>query len=212
MLQRASLCRALIHEPQLLMLDEPFGALDQFTREELWAIMQELWMTHRPTVLLVTHDLKEAGYLANRICVMQARPGRIIDDGAVTFPRPRTIAMTYDPEFVATDPAAARADRQSPTRPRRRSIERATAPPHRLGRPHHRLLRRRGKCSASLFGVKDIVLPRPSPDHRHALWSGRPRSWPHAMQTLYTTLVGFGLGIMIGVALGVADRLVAARL
>src|SRR5262249_30215654 len=63
MLQRASLCRALVHDPQLLMLDEPFGALDQFTREELWAIMQDLWMTRRPTVLLVTHDLKEAAYL-----------------------------------------------------------------------------------------------------------------------------------------------------
>jgi NitT/TauT family transport system ATP-binding protein len=100
MLQRASLCRALIHEPQLLMLDEPFGALDQFTREELWAIMQELWMTHRPTVLLVTHDLKEAGYLANRICVMQARPGRIIDDSEVPFPRPRTIEMSYTLDFV----------------------------------------------------------------------------------------------------------------
>ena len=101
MLQRASLCRALVHEPQLLMLDEPFGALDQFTREELWTIMQELWMTHRPTVVLVTHDLKEAAYLANRICVMQARPGRIIDESVVTFPRPRTIAMSYDPGFVA---------------------------------------------------------------------------------------------------------------
>lgn len=101
MLQRASLCRALIHEPQLLMLDEPFGALDQFTREELWAIMQELWLTHRPTVLLVTHDLKEAGYLANRICVMRARPGQIIDDSVVPFARPRTIAMSYDPTFVA---------------------------------------------------------------------------------------------------------------
>ena len=86
MLQRASLCRALVHEPQLLMLDEPFGALDQFTREELWAIMQELWMKMRPTVLLVTHDLKEAGYLANRICVMRARPGQIIDDAEVSFP------------------------------------------------------------------------------------------------------------------------------
>ena len=85
MLQRASLCRALVHEPQLLMLDEPFGALDQFTREELWAIMQELWMKLRPTVLLVTHDLKEAGYLANRICVMRARPGQIIDDAEVPF-------------------------------------------------------------------------------------------------------------------------------
>ncbi len=99
-MQRASLCRALVHEPQLLMLDEPFGALDQFTREELWAIMQDLWMTHRPTVLLVTHDLKEAAYLANRICVMQARPGRIIDESVVTFARPRTIEMSYDPDFV----------------------------------------------------------------------------------------------------------------
>jgi NitT/TauT family transport system ATP-binding protein len=101
MLQRASLCRALVHEPQLLMLDEPFGALDQFTREELWAIMQELWMKLRPTVLLVTHDLKEAGYLANRICVMTTRPGRIIDDAEVPFPRPRTIDMSYTPEFVS---------------------------------------------------------------------------------------------------------------
>ncbi len=101
MLQRASLCRALIHEPQLLMLDEPFGALDQFTREELWGVMQELWITHRPTVLLVTHDLKEAAFLANRICVMAARPGRIIDDSAVPFPRPRTVQMTYEPDFVS---------------------------------------------------------------------------------------------------------------
>jgi len=100
MMQRASLCRALVHEPQLLMLDEPFGALDQFTREELWGIMQELWMTRRPTVLLVTHDLKEAVYLANRICVMQARPGRIIQESVVAFARPRTIALSYDPEFV----------------------------------------------------------------------------------------------------------------
>jgi len=100
MLQRASLCRALIHEPQLLMLDEPFGALDQFTREELWGVMQDLWLSRKPTVVLVTHDLKEAAYLANRICVMQARPGRIIDDNEVPFARPRTVAMTYEPGFV----------------------------------------------------------------------------------------------------------------
>ena len=101
MLQRASLCRALVHEPQLLMLDEPFGALDQFTREELWAVMQELWMKLKPTVILVTHDLKEAGYLANRICVMRARPGQIVDDAKVPFARPRTIDMSYLPEFVS---------------------------------------------------------------------------------------------------------------
>src|SRR6202051_1455054 len=85
MQQRASLCRALIHDPTLLLLDEPFGALDQFTREELWEIMQNLWIEKQPTVLLVTHDLKEAAYLASRICVMQARPGRIVDDSLVPF-------------------------------------------------------------------------------------------------------------------------------
>jgi NitT/TauT family transport system ATP-binding protein len=101
MLQRASLCRALIHGPRLLLLDEPFGALDQFTREELWSIMQNLWMKRRPTVLLVTHDLREAAYLASRICVMSSRPGRIITDEPVEFARPRTIPLTYEQEFVA---------------------------------------------------------------------------------------------------------------
>ena len=101
MMQRANLCRALIHDPEVLLLDEPFGALDQFTREELWAIMQDLWLSKKLTVLLVTHDLREAAYLANRICVMSARPGRILDDSPVDMPRPRTIDMTFQPDFVA---------------------------------------------------------------------------------------------------------------
>ena len=99
MLQRASLCRALIHEPQILLLDEPFGALDQFTREELWSILQSLWLTNQPTVLLVTHDLRESAYLANRICVMTSRPGRILEDRTVHFPRPRSIEMSYAAPF-----------------------------------------------------------------------------------------------------------------
>jgi NitT/TauT family transport system ATP-binding protein len=101
MQQRASLCRALIHEPTLLLLDEPFGALDQFTREELWEIMQDLWFERRPTVILVTHDLKEAAYLASRVCVMQARPGRIIEDSEVPFARPRSIDISFKPDFVS---------------------------------------------------------------------------------------------------------------
>lgn len=100
MLQRSNLCRSLIHEPDLLLLDEPFGALDQFTREELWQIMQTLYLDRKPTVLLVTHDLREAGYLANRICVMSARPGRIISDEPVNIPMPRDIGVIYSPEFV----------------------------------------------------------------------------------------------------------------
>lgn len=99
MLQRANLCRALIHEPKLLMLDEPFGALDQFTREELWAILQTLWMETRPTVFLVTHDLREAAFLANRILIMSARPGRVTEDRAVEFARPRTLETTYQESF-----------------------------------------------------------------------------------------------------------------
>lgn len=101
MLQRASLCRALVHDPELLLLDEPFGALDQFTREELWDIMQALWMAKKPTVLLVTHDLRESAYLANRICVMSSRPGRILETRAVPFDRPRTLESSYSPEFAA---------------------------------------------------------------------------------------------------------------
>jgi NitT/TauT family transport system ATP-binding protein len=100
MLQRANLCRALIHDPQLLMLDEPFGALDQFTREELWAVLQDLWLEGRPTVFLVTHDLREAAFLANRILVMSARPGRVTDDRKVDLVRPRTIDTTFEPGFI----------------------------------------------------------------------------------------------------------------
>jgi len=100
MLQRSNLCRALIHEPDLLLLDEPFGALDQFTREELWQTLQDLYLDRKPTVLLVTHDLREAGFLANRICVMSARPGRIISDEVVNIPQPREIGMIYSTEFV----------------------------------------------------------------------------------------------------------------
>ncbi|WP_339949065.1 ABC transporter ATP-binding protein [uncultured Albimonas sp.] len=101
MQQRANLCRALVHDPDLLLLDEPFGALDQFTREELWSTLQDLWMARGSTVLLVTHDLREAAFLANRICVMSARPGRIIEDRTVDTPRPREIAQTFRPEFVS---------------------------------------------------------------------------------------------------------------
>jgi NitT/TauT family transport system ATP-binding protein len=100
MQQRASLCRALIHRPALLMLDEPFGALDVFTREDLWAVLQDLWTARRPTVVLVTHDLREAAYLADRVLVMSARPGRILAEHAAPFARPRTLETTYEPGFT----------------------------------------------------------------------------------------------------------------
>lgn len=100
MLQRASLCRALIHEPRLLLLDEPFGALDAFTREELWDVLQSLWLDRKPTVLLVTHDLREAVFLADRVVVMSARPGHIILDRKVDLPRPRSLDDLFTQEAM----------------------------------------------------------------------------------------------------------------
>ena len=94
MQQRASLCRSLIHNPALLMLDEPFAALDAFTREELWSVLQDLWLERKFTCTLVTHDLREAAYLADVIFVMSARPGKIVATHRVDLPRPRTIEMT----------------------------------------------------------------------------------------------------------------------
>jgi NitT/TauT family transport system ATP-binding protein len=100
MQQRASLCRALIHEPKLLMLDEPFAALDAFTREELWCVLRDLWQEQRFTVVLVTHDLREAAFLADVVHVMSARPGRMVASRPVEFPRPRELEVTFDPAFV----------------------------------------------------------------------------------------------------------------
>jgi NitT/TauT family transport system ATP-binding protein len=100
MQQRASLCRALIHEPRLLMLDEPFAALDSFTREELWCVIRDLHAARPVTIVLVTHDLREAAFLADRIFCMSSRPGRIIAERQVPFPRPRSLEVTYTVEFA----------------------------------------------------------------------------------------------------------------
>jgi NitT/TauT family transport system ATP-binding protein len=100
MQQRVSLCRALIHQPQILLLDEPFGALDAFTREELWDTLQTLWQEQRFTVILVTHDLTEAVYLADFAHVISSRPGRVIYSCRIDLPRPRGLEMRYTPVFV----------------------------------------------------------------------------------------------------------------
>ncbi len=100
MQQRVQLCRAVIHDPLLLMLDEPFGALDMFTREELWLVLQDLWIERKPTVILVTHDLREAAFLSDRVMVMSARPGRIVADYSIDLPRPRRTEQIYEPAIT----------------------------------------------------------------------------------------------------------------
>jgi len=100
MQQRASICRALIHQPRLLMLDEPFGALDAFTREELWCMLRDLWQQQPFTVILVTHDLREAVFLADTVYVMSKRPGRILVRREIDLPRPRDLDVTYTDAFA----------------------------------------------------------------------------------------------------------------
>ena len=101
MQQRASICRALIHEPKMLLLDEPFGALDAFTREELWCILRDLWTEQRFNVILVTHDLRESVFLADTVYVMSHSPGRFIVKREIGLARPRDLEITYTPEFAA---------------------------------------------------------------------------------------------------------------
>jgi len=100
MQQRAQLCRALIHSPSILLLDEPFAALDAFTREDLWSVLQDLWRVRKCTVILVTHELREAVYLCDTVHVMSARPGRVISSRDILLPRPRTLEMTFEAQFV----------------------------------------------------------------------------------------------------------------
>ena len=100
MQQRASICRALIHEPKMLLLDEPFGALDAFTREELWCILRDLWTEQKFNVILVTHDLRESVFLADTVYVMSKSPGRFVVKRDIDLPRPRDLEVTYTREFT----------------------------------------------------------------------------------------------------------------
>jgi len=100
MQQRASICRALIHEPKMLLLDEPFGALDAFTREELWCILRDLHAAQKFNVILVTHDLRESVFLADTVYVMSKSPGRFVVKRDIELPRPRDLEVTYTPEFT----------------------------------------------------------------------------------------------------------------
>jgi len=101
MRQRVGIARVLVMQPQVLLMDEPFGSLDAQTRMLMQELLLQVWERHHQTVLFITHDIEEALLLADRVCVMTARPGRIKKSIDVRIPRPRAIEVTTSPEFNA---------------------------------------------------------------------------------------------------------------
>jgi len=100
MQQRVSISRALVHDPPLLLMDEPFGALDAITRDEMNLELQRIWGEARKTVVFITHSIPEAVFLGDRVIVMTPRPGKIAEIVKIDLPRPRTTTMRDDPKFI----------------------------------------------------------------------------------------------------------------
>ena len=100
MQQRASIVRSLSVDPSVLLMDEPFGALDAFTRDEMNLLIQDIWMQTGKTIAFVTHSISEAIFLADRVAVMSARPGRIAEIYEVDIPRPRSVDIQTKPDFI----------------------------------------------------------------------------------------------------------------
>jgi NitT/TauT family transport system ATP-binding protein len=99
MRQRAAICRALVHNPSILLMDEPFSALDAITRDEMAIELLRIWQVNRKTVLFVTHSIREAVLLSDRVLVMGRRPATIIEELKIELPRPRHIAMSEEEGF-----------------------------------------------------------------------------------------------------------------
>ena len=100
MQQRASIVRCLSYDPEVILMDEPFGALDAFTRDDMNLLIQKMWMETGKTIVFITHNVTEAIFLSDRVVVLSPRPGTVAHIFDIDLPRPRTIEQTYTPEFI----------------------------------------------------------------------------------------------------------------
>ena len=199
MQQRSNLCRALIHEPELLMLDEPFGALDAFTREELWGVMQALWLEKRFTGVLVTHDLREAVYLADTVYVMSKRPGRIVLSAPDRHPAAALARHDLRAAFRRHRARAARPHLAGAcmTDFRREAL--------RIAMPWlaTAILLVIWELACIAFDVPEIILPKPT--KIFTVFVARfDILMAYCWDTLWTTVIGFLLAIAGGLLLGLA--------
>jgi hypothetical protein len=186
MQQRASICRALIHQPRLLMLDEPFGALDAFTREELWCMLRDLWQQQPFTVILVTHDLREAVFLADTVYVMSKRPGRILVRREIDLPRPRP-GRDLHRRLRRLCARTARAHR-----PRARVLKGQSMKPNLVKAAPWLVVPACSCCGADLRRLRRARVP--AARTQRGVEGGRLQFEPimmHATQTFLTTLAGF---------------------
>ena len=201
MQQRASICRALIHEPKMLLLDEPFGALDAFTREELWCTLRDLWSAQKFNVILVTHDLRESVFLADTVYVMSRSPGRFVvkrEIGLAQTTRPGGDLHGRVHRHRARAARAHRCDAQSrngggamnsKTTERWAPVVTAAA------------LLILWQLVCTLFKIADFIFPSPITIVQAMIEFAGPIG-EAAWKTFWVTMVGFAIAIVVGVLLG----------
>jgi NitT/TauT family transport system permease protein len=210
MRQRAAICRALIHDPALLLMDEPFSALDAMTRDEMNALLMDIWHRYRKTVLFVTHSIREAVFLSDRVLVMARRPSTIIADVGVPLPRPRDLSIEETPAFneqrlamdraSAADLGAGRMD--SLTAGLRAGMAHGVRP---IVLPVATALAGLVAWEAAVrwSGVPEAILPAPT-DVARTLVSAWDLLLEHTWPTAMETVGGFLLATVVGIAVAIA--------
>ena len=199
MRQRASICRALIHNPSTLLMDEPFSALDAITRDDMAVELLRIWQANRKTVIFVTHSIREAAFLSDRVLVMGRRPATIIDEVKIDLPRPRQIGMTEEEGFQQIRPSPAQnRSRRAMLAELKTSVKDSAWP---LGNDIS-CCSQRGKLPFGSMHIRSIVLPPPS-EVIEVMVRRYDLLLDHLWPSLYLTILGFALSVVGGIFVAV---------